>query len=127
MSYKYGTTSRQRLDTCHPDLQYLCNELIKHRDVSILCGHRNEQDQNKAFAKDASTLRYPDSKHNKTPSLAVDMAPYHTDHPHIHWDDFREFEEFSGFVKGVAATLGITITWGGDWHSFRDYPHWELM
>ena len=126
MSYSYGKTSRARLDTCHPDIQRLCNELIKHRDISILCGYRGEAKQMEAFDAELSQLRWPDSKHNQTPSLAVDMAPYHKGKPHIHWQDEEEFLEFSGFVKGVAAALGITIVWGGEW-TFKDQPHWELV
>ena len=125
--FSYGKTSSDRLATCHPDLQRLCNELIKHRDVTIVCGQRGEQEQNRAFAMERSCVQYPDSKHNKTPSMAVDMAIYHKGSPHIQWDNHEEFLEFSGFVKGVAATLGLVVVWGGDWHSFKDLPHWELV
>jgi len=125
--FQYGTTSTDRLNTCHVDLQRLCNELIKHRDVSILCGHRGEKEQDAAFNSGNSNARWGESMHNTEPSLAVDMAPYHSDHPHIRWEDNAEFNEFSGFVKGVAAVMGINITWGGDFHSISDKPHWELV
>jgi peptidoglycan L-alanyl-D-glutamate endopeptidase CwlK len=29
-------------------------------------------------------------------------------------------------VKAAAKKLGIRITWGGDWKSFKDGPHFEL-
>jgi peptidoglycan L-alanyl-D-glutamate endopeptidase CwlK len=29
-------------------------------------------------------------------------------------------------MKAAAKELGVAITWGGDWVSFKDGPHWEL-
>ena len=29
-------------------------------------------------------------------------------------------------VKAAARELGVPVEWGGDWPSFRDYPHWQL-
>jgi len=132
--YKYGKTSTSRLETCCTKLQRLGRELIKYRDVSILCGYRNEEDQNIAFYKGKSKVKYPDSAHNMSPSRAFDIAPYHSDKPHIHYEDRDEFLEFAGFVRGIAASLGIDVTWGGDWDSdldvndqtFNDWVHWQI-
>ena len=57
--YKYGKTSMSRLDTCHPDLQKLFKELIKYVDISILCGHRTEEEQTKAVLEKRSKTPYP--------------------------------------------------------------------
>ncbi|MDQ0317824.1 peptidoglycan-binding protein [Amorphus orientalis] len=29
-------------------------------------------------------------------------------------------------VKTAARDLGVPVEWGGDWRSFKDYPHWQL-
>lgn len=29
-------------------------------------------------------------------------------------------------VKTAARELGVPVEWGGDWRSFKDYPHWQL-
>ena len=42
---KFGNRSKQRLETCHEDLQEIFNEVIKYFDCSVLCGHRGEEDQ----------------------------------------------------------------------------------
>ncbi len=55
------------------------------------------------------------------PSLAVDLAPYPID-----WNDLKRFHELAGRILEVAALLDIPLTWGGHWHSFKDYPHYEL-
>ena len=61
------------------------------------------------------------------PSMAVDVMPYFKDSPHIRWDDTESVIVFSKTVKSIAQRLGINIRWGGDFTSFKDYPHWELV
>jgi len=131
----FGKRSRTNLSQAHPNLQKLFNEVIKYYDCAVICGHRNEKDQNKAYNDGLSKLRYPQSKHNKTPSLAVDVVPWFKNRPHIRWNDKSKFYEFGGFVQGVAASLNINIRWGGNWdmddelkdQSFFDLPHFELQ
>jgi len=118
---KFSRKSKERLAQCDPELQLLFNEVIKHYDCTILEGHRGKQAQDSAHAMGKSQLRYPQSKHNKKPSLAVDAAPWPID-----WRDINRFYEFAGFVKCMAIVLNIDITWGGDFKSFFDGPHYEL-
>jgi peptidoglycan L-alanyl-D-glutamate endopeptidase CwlK len=42
---QFGKDSLTKLSTCHPDLQKLFNEVIKHYDCTILEGHRSDEDQ----------------------------------------------------------------------------------
>lgn len=120
MAYKFGNTSKRRLKECHPKLQEIMNELIKLMDVSILCGYRNEEDQNEAYTKGNSKLQYPHSKHNQIPSRAVDVVPYPVD-----WNDLGRFERMCGIIEGIAHQKRIKIRLGRDF-SFKDYPHIEL-
>ena len=73
--YKFGSASQARLETCHPDIQEILNEAIKIVDFSVLEGTRSEEKQNDLFHKGMSKVKYPNSKHNHRPSLAVDVAP----------------------------------------------------
>lgn len=118
---KFGSRSKQRLSECHPKLQEIMNEVIKIMDITILCGHRGEEEQNKAFNEGKSQLKYPQSKHNKKPSLAVDVAPYPID-----WNDLERFNRMCGIIEGIAHMKGIRIRLGRDF-SFKDYPHIELV
>jgi len=126
----FSGTSKQRLGTCQPDLQRLFKAVIKHYDCTILCGFRNQEDQQKAFTEKHSTVQFPNSKHNSFPSIAVDVAPYPID-----WDDMERFRHFAGFVEGMATAMGIKIRSGGDWdrdhqfddQRFIDMPHFELV
>ena len=46
---KFGRKSRERLSTCHEDLQDLFNEVIKYVDCSVLEGHRSQERQDKLY------------------------------------------------------------------------------
>ena len=126
---KFGKTSKQRLATCEEDLQTLFNEVVKHFDCSVLVGYRGRNEQNTAFNSGHSKVKWPNGKHNKKPSIAVDVAPYPID-----WDDRERFIYFGGFVKGYALKMDIPLRWGGDWDSdnqlsdnnFDDLVHFEL-
>ena len=126
----FGKTSRSRLDTCHEDLQRLFEIVVMEVDCSVLCGYRDEEDQNRALRDGKSKKKFPESKHNWLPSIAVDVAPYP-----IAWHDMDRFYHFGGFVKATSIHLGIKIRWGGDWdrdytfkdQNFHDLPHFELV
>lgn len=125
----FGLRSRAQLLTAHPDLQKLFNEVIKHYDCSVTEGHRSKQDQDRYFRDGTSQVQWPNSKHNQTPSLAVDVYPYP-----INFKQTERFYHFAGFVLGTAKMMGIPIRWGGDWDQdndlydsrFMDLPHFEL-
>ena len=118
---KFGRRSKERLATCHPLLQEIMNELIKVMDVTILCGVRGEEEQNKAFNEGKSKLKYPQSKHNRSPSWAVDVAPYPID-----WNNIDRFKQMCYYIEAIASVKGINIRLGRDF-SFKDYPHLEIM
>lgn len=117
---KFGHKSLERLETCHKDLQDLCHELIQYMDVTVLCGYRGEKEQNAAFHAGRSKLMYPRSKHNITPSKAVDLAPYPID-----WKDISRFKKMTDLIEMIAKEKGIKIRLGRDF-SFKDWPHCEL-
>lgn len=131
---KFSQLSASRLATCDQRLQNLMNEVIKRIDISILCGHRGEDEQNEAWRTGRSTKKWPGSKHNHMPSKAVDVAPYFPD-VKIDWDDLPAFARVAGYIQRVADEQGVKIRWGGDWdqdgrtadEKFIDMPHFEMM
>ena len=128
--YSFGKLSTQKLETLHPDLQLILNEAIKIYDFSVICGHRNEEDQNKAFQEGNSRLKWPQSKHNSQPSIAVDIAPYPID-----WKNRDRFIFLAGIIYCISQQLGIEIRFGGNWsmswqfenQKFDDLVHFELV
>lgn len=130
MSFKYGQKSLDKLNTCHPDLQRLFNEAIKHVDIAIIDGVRTKEQQEEYVKTGKSKTM--DSKHIKQPdgySHAVDAMPFPID-----WDNTSRNYLFAGFIKGLAVSMGINIRMGADWdgdfetkdQTFNDTPHFEL-
>jgi len=125
----FGKKSKERLNTCDSKLQKVFNEVIKHVDCSVLEGHREKDRQNKLYEEGKTKVRYPNGRHNRQPSSAVDVTPYPVD-----WEDRERQTLFAGFVIGVANQMNIKIRWGGDWdqdfqvvdNRFDDFPHFEL-
>ena len=127
---KFSKKSQELLGTCDPRLQKIFNKVIVHFDCRVMCGYRDEQEQNEKHRTGASKKKYPNSKHNTLPSNAVDVAPYPID-----WNDRERFTLFAGFVKGIAISMGYVVRWGGDWdgdtqvknNDFDDLPHFEII
>jgi len=127
---QFSEKSKRILATCHPKLIAVCNTAIMKFDFSVISGHRVEQEQNTAFRLGNSHLTFPHSKHNKTPSMAVDLAPYKID-----WEDTGRFKLLAGYILGLAVALEIRLRWGGAWaedfnmenQRLVDLPHFELI
>jgi len=54
---------------------------------------------------------------------AVDLAPMLGGK--VSWD-WPLYHRLAKTVKAAAAAEKVPITWGGDWRTFKDGPHWEL-
>ncbi len=127
---KFSKRSRKALDTCDAKLILLFEEVVKHYDCSVLCGYRDKEEQDRLYHEGRSKLFYPNSKHNTLPSRAVDVVSCP-----VSWSNMDQFYHFSGYVLGVAASLGIKIRSGLDWdndrvlndQTFMDGPHFELI
>lgn len=130
MSFQFGARSKKNLAQAHSDLQALFLEVIKHYDCAVISGFRGQEEQDSLFHAGQSKLKFPESKHNDLPSMAVDVIPWPVD-----WSDYKRFYHFVGFVKGVASQMGINIRCGADWdgdndfkdQTFHDLPHFELV
>jgi len=137
----YGARSNRVLKTLHSDLQRIFETVLSMGfDHSLIEGHRDEETQNFYYDQGKSKLRYPGSKHNQSPSLAVDAMPWFVKRPHIDWGHSPSIYHFAGVVRGVASMLFHTgqishlIRWGGDWDKdfdvrekqWDDTPHFEL-
>lgn len=125
----FGKRSLERLATCDVRLQQVAKAAIIRMDFTVLCGHRNKAEQDDAYERGASKLRFPKSKHNSLPSKAMDLAPYPID-----WENIDRFIALSHIVLDEAKKFNIPIRWGGDWNrdgnwkdeKFRDLPHYEI-
>ena len=91
--------------------------------------HENIAKINKLYDEGRTKVKYPNGRHNISPSKAVDVTPYPVD-----WEDRERQTLFAGFVIGIARGMGIRLRWGGDWdmdfqvmdNRFDDFPHFEV-
>jgi len=88
-------------------------------DFAVIEGMRTLAKQKEYMA--AGATRTMNSRH--LTGHAVDIAPYVGGT--IRWD-WPLYHELAKIIKKAAADEQVPITWGGDWVSFRDGPHFEL-
>lgn len=127
---KFSKKSKSKLATCHPDLQRVFNEVIKHVDCTIIEGVRTQEKQEEYVRSGKSkTMKSKHIEQNDGTSWAVDCIAYPID-----WDNWQRNYLFAGYVKGVAKSMGVELRLGADWdgdfdtkdQSFHDLPHFEL-
>ena len=125
----FSSRSLNNLAQCHPDLQRVANEAIKTFDFVVICGYRNQADQEAAFRAGNSKARFGQSPHNYQPSAAFDACPFPID-----WNNRQAFVRMAGVIMDAAKGLNVSLRWGGDWNRngrtgderFVDLPHFEL-
>ena len=113
--------SIERLRACHPDIQRVVELAASRFPFTVLCGFRGEEEQTKAFAEGKSRAKWGESKHNATPSQAVDLAPLPID-----WENLPRFRTMANVVLQAAKELNVQLVWGGDFKKLKDMPHFEL-
>ncbi len=139
---KWGTNSKRHWKTLCPDLQLLSDTVLQIHDCSLIDGHRGEFRQNKYYEDGTSSVKWPNSMHNKLPSQAMDLAPYL---PGVNPYDHEHVLQFSGIVLCAATMLydqGLMskrTIWGGTWkekigvpfafdeNRFYDGIHFQLV
>jgi peptidoglycan L-alanyl-D-glutamate endopeptidase CwlK len=119
--YKLGQRSRERLQGVHPDLVRVVERAIELTsvDFTVLEGLRTTERQKMLVAAGAS--RTMNSRH--ITGHAVDLGAYVDGQVDWSWPLYERIAEA---MKLAAKELGVAITWGGDWRTFKDGPHYEL-
>ena len=126
-----------KLATCDKRLIEVVSQAAQKFDIIVICGHRTKEEQNKAVAEGKSKTPYPTSKHNSTPSMAVDIIPAEMkgEKALIDWNDTQRICYLAGYIMALAESHGVKLRWGGDWDSdtnlkeekWRDLVHFELV
>ena len=121
MTFSFGTKSSERLSQVHPDLQRVFNEAIKDSplDFSITEGLRTKERQKALF--DAGKSQTMNSRH--ITGHAIDIAVIYDGE--VTWDA-KYYIPVIDHIKKIAKSMDIPIVSGGDWITFKDYPHIEL-
>jgi len=129
----WGEASQRVYNTLDPRLQRLVTRIRDEVcDIRLLYGYRTQDEQNLMYATGRSKLQYPHSKHNRIPSLAVDIT---TTPVNLKAAKLREeLSYIAGAAQYIAKEEGFQIRWGGDWdrdgdlddNTFDDLFHFEI-
>lgn len=128
MGFKFSQRSLNNLKGIHPNMVRLMNEAIKTAPIDFVIteGVRTAQRQQELFKQGRSKCDGIKKKSNHQVKsdgfgYAVDLYPLPVD-----YNNKQAFKTLAGHIKQVANRLNIKISWGGDWKSFVDMPHYEL-
>lgn len=118
--FKLSEKSLKRLTGVHPDLQAVVRRAIEITPVDFLVIEGLRTKERQAYLLDAGKSRTMNSYH--LTGHAVDIAPIIDGK--VSWD-WKYFHPMADAMKQAANELGVKITWGGDWATFKDGPHFQ--
>ena len=107
---KWGGESHRQRSSCDVRLNLIGDIVLQLKDHSVIKGHKGKEEQDLAFMDGHSKLKWPHGKHNKLPSIAIDVRAWP-------WpDDPQEQREeqlyLLGLYKGVGHMKGVKIRTG---------------
>ena len=119
--YSLSQRSLDRLKGVHPDLIAVVRRAIALStvDFRVEQGLRSRSEQAVLLRKGAT--RTMNSRH--LTGHAVDLVALIGGE--VRWD-WPLYGRIAAAMKAAAHDLGIPLTWGGDWRTFKDVPHFEL-
>lgn len=128
---KFGKASLERREMLCKDLKALVDEVIKHYDFSIIETFRDKETQERYYINGTTKAHFGESAHNYHPSFAVDVYPYPVPKKQVKGvvemdSDSLEWERMTNLFKAIAKEMGIEISCGIDFKSFKDKPHIEI-
>lgn len=86
-------------------------------DFTVIEGLRTKERQSELMKQ--GFTRTLNSRHIM--GEAVDIVPLPVD-----WKNPKPFGLVAEAMKKAADELGVKITWGGDWRTFKDLPHYQI-
>jgi len=114
-----GKRSTDNLQGVHPDLVRVVKRALELSEVdfTVIEGLRTKERQAELLQQ--GFTRTMNSRH--IIGQAVDIVPLPVD-----WNNKARFGLVAAAMKKAADELGVKITWGGDWKSFVDLPHYQI-
>jgi peptidoglycan L-alanyl-D-glutamate endopeptidase CwlK len=121
MTFRLSQKSIDRLSGVHPDLVAVVRRALEITEVdfAVLEGVRSRARQEQLFKQKATKTM--NSRH--LTGHAVDLGAYVGGS--VRWD-WPLYYQIADAMKAAAAELEVPLTWGGDWKTFPDGPHFEL-
>lgn len=134
---KFSRRSECNLEGVHPSL-VMCARIALQKsacDFTVVEGVRDIKTQRRFLETGASrTMKSYHLKQSDGYGHAIDVYPFYdgrlqgAEKPRSAEERQRNeqsWKEIARAMKEAAVILGIRVTWGGDWESFVDMPHFQ--
>lgn len=114
-----GDRSRKNLQGVNPQLVKVVERALQLSpvDFTVIEGVRTKERQAELMKQ--GFTRTLNSRH--IIGQAVDIVPLPVD-----WNNPKSFHLVADAMKKAADELGVKITWGGDFRTFKDLPHYQI-
>ena len=111
----------------HPDLVKVITTASQSQPFEVISGIRTLATEEANVARGASQTLHsrhlPDNNFGGK-ACAVDIMCL-DDTGHGSWDVLL-YKAAAVNIKTAAANAHVPVEWGGDWHSLKDFTHWQL-
>jgi|CEGF01.1.fsa_nt_gi peptidoglycan L-alanyl-D-glutamate endopeptidase CwlK len=145
--FSFGRKSSEVRETLCDELKLIVDSAIQVYNFSMIEGHRDQETQDRYFAKGVTKVKWPNGKHNTYPSDAVDLWPYVTNLAGIrvssalsgHPDQIKalakatgktekriwelvlqEYATMKGVLMAFGKVHGVELRFGDDWDRDHD-------
>jgi len=108
----------EKLIHAHPTIREWFHQVKDaYQTIHTSCVYRDEVAQMEAFQEGRSHVKWPNSKHNQMPSLAIDLFE-------ITPDGVAKFDPV--MMTKINGHFGAALRWGGDFEKLKDFVHFEI-
>lgn len=121
MNWKLSKRSNERLIGVHPDLVRVVHRALQLSPIDFGISEGLRTMERQIQLKKAGASKTLNSRHLS--GHAVDVVAYIGSE--VRWD-WPLYEQIAAAFKQAAKELDVPITWGGDWTTLKDGPHFEL-
>lgn len=94
-------------------------------DFTVVEGIRTSERQKELVAKGASKTMNSYHIPNANGGRAVDLYPYYDGKVQVNASP-ATYRKIAAAMKKAAVDLDVKLTWGGDWKTFVDMPHYQI-
>ena len=125
--FKLSKSSKENMEGVHPLLIAVAERAIQITKVDFgvprTGGLRSAELQHVLYKEGSSKCDgYKNKSYHQT-GRALDFYAYDKG---ATWDDFKLAMVATAFLQ-AASELGVKLKWGGNFKSFKDFPHVELV
>ena len=125
--FSFGKRSLNNLVDVNEDLVKVVHRALElsEIDFTVVEGIRTKERQVELVKQGKSKTMNSYHIPNNNGGRAVDLYPFYSGKVQVN-APYNQWAKIAKAMKTAANELGITITWGGDWKSFVDTPHYQI-